>query len=551
MLSENLIKMYEKSFRDNWDRPAISDYLFNETFTYHQMAEQIDKIHLLFDICKIEKGDKIALIGKNSPRWCITYIATITYGAVIVPILQDFHPNDVIQIINHSDSKLLFCDETYWDSIGVSTTPEINAVFSLSDFHSLDEKRTNTDFQREITEHYNQDHPNGFTPEGIIYENIPNEKIAVINYTSGTTGPNKGVMLSINNLTGNVSFCIDEKLYPKGCRILSFLPLAHAYGCTFDILAAMACGAHTTLLGRVPSPDILIEAMAKVKPIVVCSVPMIIEKICTKRIFPKLEKRLTRIALRLPFVEKIIYSRVRNKLINVFGGEVESFVVGGAAVNSKVEDFLLKIKFPLTVGYGMTECSPLISYSHWSKFKPSSAGRVAKDYMEAKILSNNPQTTPGEIVVRGEHVMSGYYKSPKITAEVLSKDGWLHTGDMGTIDPDGTIYIKGRCKTMLLSANGQNIYPEAIESKLNNLHCVMESLVIQRNGRLVALVVPNYEQLQEEGASLDGLTNIMKRNLTELNSRVASFERVSKITIHPNEFEKTPKKSIKRYLYNT
>ena len=560
MLDRNLIKIYEQSFRNNREMSALTDYFKGETFSYYEVAKEIAKLHLMFKEAGIERGDKIALIGRNNTRWCISYIATITYGAVIVPILQDFNPNDVINIVNHSESRLLFLGDNFWDDIEGDQIPGVEAVFSLTDYHVIYEKEGDklTNYMKNIIGHYRDAYPRGFGIEDIKYPEIGNDEVCLLNYTSGTTGSSKGVMLTVNNLTGNVCFAMDmvnpengEHFFRKGGRTLSFLPLAHAYGCTFDFLSPLACGAHITLLGRIPSPKILIEAMKITRPNIVCTVPLILEKVYRKSILPMLEKGPMSIAMRIPLINTAIYSTIRSRLMEQFGGCVEIFIVGGAAINRETEEFLLKIKFPITVGYGMTECAPLISFETPTQFKPGSCGKLLpNDLLEGKICSSNPKTIPGELLVRGEHVMKGYYKNETATKAVLDEDGWLHTGDMCTMDEDRTLYIRGRCKTMILSGSGQNIYPEEIEERLNNLYMVAESLVIENNGRLTALVVPDYELANAEGVNLDNLQEIMDKNLQELNGMVASYEKVANIVIHREEFIKTPKRSIKRYLYS-
>ncbi|MCH5329996.1 MAG: AMP-binding protein [Alistipes sp.] len=559
MLEANLVKMYETAFRENREMPALTDYFKHETFSYYEMAKEIAKLHMLFEKAGIKQGDKIALIGRNNPRWCMTYIATITYGACLVPILQDFNPNDIIHIINHSDSRLLFIGDNYWDVIEEDQIMRIEAVFSLTDFHVIYERDSDslTKFMQNMTKHYRTKYQRGFRIEDIKYPDIPNEQVVVLNYTSGTTGHSKGVMLTLNNLTGNVHFAVTkavnrhgEYYFGKGVRILSFLPLAHAYGCAFDFLGPLAAGGHITLLGKIPSPKILIEAMQEVRPTVVCCVPLILEKIYRKQVQPMLEKGPLSIAMKVPLLNTAIYASIRAKLMSAFGGNVMIFIVGGAPMNQETESFLMKINFPITIGYGMTECAPLISFTPEYMFKAGSCGRFIEGYIEAKIDSPDPQNVAGEIMVRGENVMSGYYKNEKDTKAVLEPDGWLHTGDMGTMDADGTIYIRGRSKTMILTGNGQNIYPEEIEDKLNNMYMVMESLIIECNGRLHALVVPDYEQAEKEGVDKSALPAIMKQNLVELNKLQASYEQVSNITLYPTEFEKTPKRSIKRYLYD-
>ena len=559
MLEQNLIKLYEQSFRENREMSALTDYFKNESFSYYEVAKEIAKLHLMFKQAGINQGDKIALIGRNNTRWCISYLATITYGAVIVPILQDFNPNDVINIINHSESRLLFLGDNFWDDIEGDQIPAIEAVFSLTDYHVIYEKEGTklTDYMKNMLQNYREAYPRGFSVDDIKYPEVPNDAVCLLNYTSGTTGSSKGVMLTVNNLTGNVCYAMDmvcpetgDHFFRKGGRTLSFLPLAHAYGCTFDFLACIACGAHITLLGRIPSPKILVEAMKVTRPTVVCSVPLILEKVYRKSILPMLEKGPMSIAMRIPLINTAIYSTIRSRLLEQFGGCVEIFIVGGAALNRETEDFLRKIKFPLTVGYGMTECAPLISFEVPSRFKSGSCGRVLPDLLEARIESPDPKNIPGELLIRGEHVMRGYYKNETATTAVLEKDGWLHTGDMCTMDEDGTLYIRGRCKTMILSGSGQNIYPEEIEERLNNLYMVAESLIIENNGRLTALVVPDYELANAEGIDMEKLPEIMENNLKELNMLVASYEKVANIVIHREEFVKTPKRSIKRYLYS-
>ena len=559
MLEQNLIKLYEQSFRDNREMSALTDYFKGETFSYYEIAKEVAKLHLMFKEAGIESGDKIALIGRNNTRWCISYIATITYGAVIVPILQDFNPTDVINIINHSESKLLFLGDNFWDDIESDQIPAIDAVFSLTDFHVIYEKEGDklTKYMKNIMSNYREAYPRGFSIDDIKYPEIGNDEVCLLNYTSGTTGSSKGVMLTVNNLTGNIIFAKGMKnpdtgdyYFRKGSRTLSFLPLAHAYGCTFDFLSPLACGGHITLLGRIPSPKILVEAMKVTRPTVVCSVPLILEKVYRKSILPMLEKGPMSIAMRIPLLNTAIYSTIKTKLMEQFGGCIEIFIVGGAALNQETEDFLLKIKFPITVGYGMTECAPLISFQLPQYFKQGSCGAVLPGLLEARVESRDPQNIPGELLIKGEHVMKGYYKNDSATEAVLEKDGWLHTGDMCTMDSDRTIYIRGRCKTMILSGSGQNIYPEEIEERLNNLYMVAESLIIENNGRLTALVVPDYELANAEGVNLDNLQGIMDENLKQLNTMVASYEKVANIVIHREEFVKTPKRSIKRYLYS-
>lgn len=553
MIKENFIKLYENSFKENWDLPCYTDYGEDNTFTYGQVAEEIAKLHLLFQHCSLRRGDKISIIGKNTSRWCIAYMATITYGAIVVPILQDFKPNDVHHIVNHSESTFLFVSDNIWENLEEEALGNLRAVFSLTDYRCLHQRDGETiqKFMRNMGTAMRKAYPKGFQKENIIYTELSNDKVMLLNYTSGTTGFSKGVMLTGNNLAGNVTFGIRTELLKKGEKVLSFLPLAHAYGCAFDFLTATAVGTHVTLLGKTPSPKILMKAFEEVKPNLIITVPLVIEKIYKNVIQPLINKRSMKWALNIPLLDNQIYAQIRKKLIDALGGRFKEIIIGGAAMNPEVTDFFYKIKFPFTIGYGMTECGPLISYAPWSAFIPGSAGKIL-DIMEARIESDDPYNTTGEIQVRGENVMKGYYKNEEATREVFTEDGWLKTGDLGTIDANGFIYIRGRSKTMLLSSNGQNIFPEEIEAKLNNMPFVLESLIIERNKKLVALVYPDYDSLDSLGLNTpDNLKTVMDENLKNLNKLVGNYEQVSTIQLYPTEFEKTPKKSIKRFLYNS
>ncbi|MBQ5669642.1 MAG: AMP-binding protein [Tidjanibacter sp.] len=552
MLQENLIRIYQESFRNNRELPALTDYFKKETFSYYEMAKEIAKLHMLFEQCGIQKGDKIALIGRNNPRWVIAYIATITYGAVIVPILQDFNPNDINHIINHSESKIIFLGDNYWDMIDEDRVKGIKAAFSLTDYRCIFERDGEdiTTFQRNIIKHYRVRYPQGFSAGDIVYPEVGNDEVCLLSYTSGSTGFSKGVMLTINSLTTQLMYVLPKKYHFRGSRVLCFLPLAHAFGAAIDMLCSLGAGTHITLLGRIPSPKILIEAMAEVRPHVICSVPMIIEKVVKKQIFPIIGSGLMKTALQIPIIDNVLYGQIRKKLTTTLGGEFYEFIVGGAPLNADVEEFLHRIKFPITVGYGMTECGPLVSHRLYTDgYVPGSAGQLLTDFCECKVLSPDPEHIPGEILIRGEQVMKGYYKNPEATAEAIDEEGWLHTGDMGTIDKENNIFLRGRSKTMILMAGGQNIYPEEIEAKLNNLAYVLESLVVEREGKLVALVVPDYEQLDAAGILNSQLESVMADTLKELNTLVGNYEKVSQIELRPTEFEKTPKKSIKRFLY--
>jgi len=553
MIQENFIKLYEHSFRDNWDLPCYTDYGEDQSYTYGEVAQEIAKLHLIFKYCNLRRGDKIAIIGKNNAHWCITFMAAITYGCIVVPILQDFNPNDVHHIVNHSESVFLFTSDHIWESLEEEHLSEIRAVFSLTDFRCLHQRDGETiiRFIKHLDVEMQKTYPEGFQKENVNYTTLSNDKIMMLNYTSGTTGYSKGVMLTGNNLAGNVTFGIRTGLLKKGENVLSFLPLAHAYGCAFDFLTATAVGTHITLLGKVPSPKILMKAFEEVKPNLIITVPLVIEKIYKNVILPTINKRTMKWALNIPLLDGQIYSQIRKKLIDALGGRFKEVIIGGAAMNPEVEEFFHKIKFPFTIGYGMTECAPLISYSPWNEFVPNSSGKVL-DIMEARIYKENPKVEVGEIQVRGENVMTGYFKNPDATKEVFTEDGWLRTGDLGTLDEDGNLYIRGRSKTMILSSNGQNIFPEEIEAKLNNLPFVLESLIIERSKKLVALVYADYEALDSLGLNnSENLKAIMDENLKTLNNNVAAYERVYQIQLYPTEFEKTPKRSIKRYLYNS
>ena len=553
MIQENFIKLYENSFKENWDLPCYTDYGEDLTYSYGQVAEEIAKLHLLFHHCSIRRGDKIALIGKNTAKWCIAYMATVTYGAIIVPILQDFNPNDVHHIVGHSDSVFLFTSDPIWENLEEEKLSGIRAAFSLTDFRCLYQRDGETiqKFIRNMDMAMHKAYPKGFGKENVQYTTLSNDKVMLLNYTSGTTGFSKGVMLTGNNLAGNVTFGIRTELLKKGDKVLSFLPLAHAYGCAFDFLTATAVGTHVTLLGKTPSPKILMKAFEEVKPNLIITVPLVIEKIYKNVIQPLISKKGMKWALNIPLLDTQIYTQIRKKLIDALGGRFKEVIIGGAAMNPEVTEFFHKIKFPFTIGYGMTECGPLISYSPWNEFIPSSSGKIL-DIMEVRIDSDDPYNTTGEIQVRGENVMAGYYKNEEATKEVFTEDGWLRTGDLGTIDKEGNIYIRGRSKTMILSSSGQNIFPEEIEAKLNNMPFILESLIIERNKKLIALVYADYEALDTLGLNnQENLKAVMDENLKNLNKAVAAYEQVSLIQLYPTEFEKTPKKSIKRYLYNS
>ncbi len=547
----NFVKMYERSFRENWESPAVTDYGSDVTLTYGQLAINIEKLHILFEECGIQKNDKIAVMGRNNSNWVAVYLATVTYGAIIVPILQDFRANDAIHIINHSGSKLLFISDINWEGIDLDQIPKVLAAVSLNDWHpislALDPKKINYDA---IAQKYKEKHPDGYWAKDVHYDERSNKEIGSINYTSGTTGFSKGVIMPLNGLAGNVRYGLESGIAYKGSRFVTFLPLAHAYGCAFDFLSCLAAGGHTWLVGRTPSPKILLKAFAEVKPTVILSVPLILEKIYKKMIVPQIQKPPVSWVLKVPFLDEVVCSKIREQLVQAFGGEFSQMIIGGAPLNPEVEAFLHRIKFPVSVGYGMTECAPLICYTPINEGpKIYSCGRPLKGIMEVKILDPNEEGI-GEVVVRGENTMQGYYKNPQATKEAFTKDGWLRTGDLGMLDEDGFLFIKGRCKTMLLGPSGQNIYPEEIEAKINNMPYVLESLVLQQeDNRLVALVCPDYNEVDSSGLTPEQLDEAMEDARKQVNSELAAYEQVALVKLYPHEFEKTPKKSIKRFLY--
>lgn len=553
MMKENFIKLYETSFKNHWDMPAMSDFSQKEKLHYKDLAREIARVHILLSEAGIQKGDKVALVGKNNIPWCVAYLATITYGAVIVPILQDFHPNNIQHIIHHSDSKLLFISNSLWDKIDGDQLRNIEAVFSTDklSFDVLSDSKDGKISKKHasIDEKMKETYPNGYSANDIKYAEVDNSEVIIINYTSGTTGFSKGVMLTANNMAGNVMYSHHLELLRPGQDIVSFLPLAHAYGCAFEFLYALTEGCHMTLLGKAPTPKVLQDALAQIRPHLIVSVPLILEKIYKKAILPQIEKPAIKMALKVPILRDSVYAKIRKSLMNALGGNFSEIIIGGAALNKDVEEFLHKIKFPFTVGYGMTECGPLISYDHHYDFVPRSCGHILDNIMEVRIDSEDPYNIIGEIQVKGENVMKGYYKNEEATKAAFTEDGWLRTGDLGTINEKNQIFIKGRSKTMLLGPNGQNIFPEEIESQLNNMPFILESLVVQREGKLVALVYPDYESLDSASIDQDMLPAIMEENKKALNKVVASYENISVVQIYPCEFEKTPKKSIKRYLY--
>lgn len=551
MVQENFIKTIESSIIQNWSLVAFSDYGTSVTLKYQNVAQEIERIHVLLAKCGIKPDDKVALMGRNNSSWVTTYLAIITYGAVVVPILQDFRPNDTLHILNHSESRLFFVTDVLYETLDIDQMEHVEAVLSLSTREplSVKGKLSMEDIRPAVIDSlFYAKYPGGITPEKIHYIERDNYCTASINYTSGTTGFSKGVVTRLNALAGNVKFCSENHVIYRGSRQVVFLPLAHAFGCAFDFLTSFCVGAHAYFLGKTPSPRVLLEAFKEIKPTCIFTVPLILEKIYQKQILPFLNKSSVNFALKLPLIDDVLLGKIRQQLIDAFGGEFSEIIVGGAPMNADVEAFLQKIHFPYTVGYGMTECAPLISYSKSTNFREGSCGKVLEGLMEVKLDKVNKDGV-GEILVRGEHVMSCYYKNQEATNEVFTPDGWLKTGDLGYIDEDGFIFIKGRNKTMLLGPNGQNIYPEEIEAKLNNMPYVMESLVIEQDHNLVALVCPDFETVDAANMTKSQLEETMEENRKMVNSLLASYEQLSAIKLYPHEFEKTPKKSIKRFLY--
>jgi long-chain acyl-CoA synthetase len=547
MIKERLIGYIEQSIKQNWDIEALSNYK-EKGYTYKEIAEKILKFHLFFREAGIKEGDKIAMVGRNSANWCVVYLAAVSYGAVIVPILPDFKPDDHMNIINHSDSRMLFVDDKLWEPFDFNKIGEIVTVISLENFsHIISRNKEAENLYADIENNYGKQYGE-LTPEQIKFSEITNDKLAVISYTSGTTGFSKGVMITHNSLAANVRYAQNNMPLKPGDPVVSFLPLAHTYGCAFEFLFPFTFGCHITILSKTPSPAIILAAFGEIKPRLILSVPLVIEKIYKKQILPVVSKPLMKILLAVPGINLILFKKIREKLTHSFGGRFMEIVIGGAAFNADTEKFFRKIGFKFTVGYGMTECGPLISYASWQTTKLGASGR-AVDTLEVTIDSSDPEKQVGEIILRGENVMTGYYKNEEATRAVIDDKGWLHTGDLGVIDKEGNIFIKGRSKSMILGPSGKNIYPEEIESVFNNEKFVMESVVISEDNKLIALVFPDYEQIKNENLTDDQVLAKMEEIRKSVNERLPDYMGVSKIRIHPEEFAKTPKRSIKRYLY--
>jgi long-chain acyl-CoA synthetase len=546
---ENLVDLIGESVRQNWTRPALADWE-GRALSYGQAADEIMRLHEVFRICHVGPGDKIALLGRNSASWAVVWLASVTYGAVVVPILPDFRPDDVHHIVNHSDAVLFFVADALFTPLDAEKLRDVAAVFSLTDFRLLHCRkeslaRSLADVLVPARDARRKQEP----PERFQTAPVEDERLAAIVYTSGTTGFSKGVMLPHRSLLANVVFAKKNMPLEPGDTIVSFLPLAHAFGCAFEFLFPFTSGCAITFLAQTPSPQIILEAFGKVRPRLILSVPLVIEKIYAKRLRPALERETTKLLMKIPPVRRILQRKIREKIVAVFGGRFREIVIGGAALNGDVERFFRAIGFPFTCGYGMTECGPLISYSGWRDHKPGGVGRKV-DTLEVRIDSVDPHAVPGEIRVRGVNVMAGYYKNPDATAATIDAEGWLHTGDLGVIDAEGTIFISGRSKTVILGPSGQNIYPEEIEAKLNSLPFVGESLVIERKGRLFALVYPDLERVDQLRLDERELVQRMEKNRLALNRILPSYASIAKIDVYSEEFQKTPTKKIKRFLYS-
>lgn len=547
-MDESFISYIEESIKKNWDLDALTDYK-GATLQYKDVARKIEKLHIIFESSGIQKGDKIAVCGRNSSHWGVAFLATITYGAVVVPILHEFKADNVHNIVNHSEAKLLFVGDQVWENLNENAMPLLQGIFMMTDFTLLVSRNEKVTYAREhLNAMFGQKYPKNFRREHVAYHQDQPDELAVINYTSGTTSYSKGVMIPYRALWSNTKFAFEVLCLNPGDRIVSMLPMAHMYGLAFEFIYEFIVGCHIFFLTRTPSPKIIFQAFAEVKPNIVIAVPLIIEKIIKKNVLPKLATPTMKILMKLPIINDKIKATVREQVVNAFGGNFYEVIIGGAAFNQEVEQFLRQIDFPYTVGYGMTECAPIICYEDWKRFKPGSCGKSAPR-MEVKVLSPDPENVPGEIITRGPNVMLGYYKNEEATAEVLDADGWLHTGDLGLIDAEGNVTIKGRSKNMLLGPSGQNIYPEEIEDKLNNMPYVSESIIVQQNDRLVGLVYPDFDDAFAHGLTNDDLERVMEENRVALNAELPGYSQVSKMKIYPEEFEKTPKKSIKRFLY--
>ncbi len=547
----SLNALIEKSITYNWDLDALTDYK-GATLQYHDVARKIEKLHILFENGGVKRGDKIALCGRNSANWAVAFLATLTYGAIAVPILHEFTAEQIHNIVNHSEARFLFVGDVVATIIDPTRMPTLEGIINIPDYSLMVSRTDKLTYAREhLNEMFGRKYPKFFRKEHVSYcRESDGEQLAMINYTSGTTGFSKGVMVPFRALWSNYDFAegVLGETIKRGDNVISILPMAHMYGMAFEFLFEFLHGCHVFYLTRVPSPAIIAQAFAEVKPSVIIAVPLVIEKIIRKRVFPKIQNGRVRLLMSMPVISRKVLQKIREQVVNAFGGNFYEIIVGGAAFNQEVERFLHRIEFPYTVGYGATECAPIICYSDWRSFVPGSCGRAVA-HMEVRIDSPRPATEPGEILARGLNVMLGYYKNEEDTARTIDSEGWYHTGDLGTMDAEGNVFIKGRSKNMLLGSNGQNIYPEEIEDKLNSLPLVIESVVVQRDGKLVGIVHPDYDEAKTLGMSTADIAETMERNRQELNQLMPSYSKISSIELREEEFEKTPKKSIKRFLY--
>ena len=542
------IDYIEQSIIKNWDKDALTDYK-GITLQYKDVARKIAKFHIVLESAGIQPGDKIAVCGRNSAHWAVTFLATITYGAVIVPILHEFKADNIHNIVNHSEAKLLFVGDQAWENLNEDAMPLLEGIALLTDFSPLVSRNENLPYAFEHRNAiYGRQYPKNFRPEHICYRKDHPEELAIINYTSGTTGYSKGVMLPYRSLWSNVAYCFEMLPVKPGDHIVSMLPMGHVFGMVYDFLYGFSAGAHIYFLTRMPSPKIISQSFSEIKPRVISCVPLIVEKIIKKDILPKVDSTIGKLLLKVPIVNDKIKSLARQAAMEIFGGNFDEIIIGGAPFNAEVEAFLKKIGFPYTIAYGMTECGPIICSSRWETLKLASCGK-ATSRMEVRIDSPDPKTHAGEIVCRGMNMMLGYYKNPEATAQIIDANGWLHTGDLGTLDEEGYVTVRGRSKNLLLTSSGQNIYPEEIESKLNNMPYVAESLIVLQHEKLVAMIYPDFDDAFAHGLQQTDIQKVMEQNRIELNQQLPNYSQISKIKIHFEEFEKTAKKSIKRFMY--
>lgn len=545
---QSVNKLLEKSFRENWDRPALSNYK-GQDLAYRDVARRIAKLHIAFEQCGLEKGDKVAICSRNQANWGVSFLATLTYGAVPVPILHEFKPGNIHYLVNHSEAKVLFVDDVIWENLSEAEMPGLYVVVQINNFNFLYSKTEEMSQVRlHLNESFGHRYPNNFGPEDLDYYEDKADELAVINYTSGTSGFSKGVMVPYRALWSNIEFAHVQAMpqLDNNTEVVSMLPSAHMYGMMFEFLFEMTVGAHVHFLTRVPSPKIIMQAFADIKPHIIIAVPLIIEKVYKSKLKPILDRN--KMIMNLPIIDKVIQKKILQELVNAFGGRFYEVIIGGAAFNPEVERFFHKIGFPFTVGYGMTECAPIIGYADWKDAKLYSCGKQVLN-MQIRIDSPDPQNIPGEVLVKGANVFLGYYKNEEATKSVLGEDGWFHTGDMGVMDSDGYLFLKGRSKCMILGPSGQNIYPEEIEGVVNNVTYVVDSLVIEDHGALVSLIYPDYHQAELDGLSKSQLEAKLVETLPEINKQIPNYAKISKMEFMPEDFERTPKRSIKRYLY--